>query len=173
MLTLYNTYNWRASLKNAFASSVVCLLLLTQTWKSQTTMFIGGGGGKASVFPFQEDNAITKRLGMSLRAVSQQILSSIVPWNRRSMGGKKLISSDFNDFLGERWILSIAINVYDCALENKQLDDHTSYLNIGVFKRFALQQFYNSTVYEKLNSLTVRLYKILSDSDVKLIQRRT
>lgn len=31
-------------------------------------MFIGGGGGKASVFPFQEDNAITKRLGMSLRA---------------------------------------------------------------------------------------------------------
>ena len=42
-------------------------------------MFIGGGGGKASVFPFQEDNAITKRLGMSLRAVSQQILSSIVP----------------------------------------------------------------------------------------------
>ena len=89
------------------------------------------------------------------------------------MGGKKLIYSDFNDFLGERWILSIVINVYDCAFENKQLDDHTSYLNLGVFKRFALQQFYNSTVYEKLNSLTVRLYRILSVSDVKLIQRRT
>lgn len=103
-------------------------------------MFIGGGGGKASVFPLQEDNAITKRLGMSLRAKClNKFLSSIVPWNRRSMGGKKLIYSDFNDFLGERWILSIAINVYDCAFENKQLEDHMSYLNIGVFKRFPLQ----------------------------------
>lgn len=106
-------------------------------------MFIGDKGGKASFFPLQLDNGhrLKKVRNVNEGKVPQQILSPIVPWNRRFMGGTNLTYNDFNDLLEEGWILSIAINVYDCAFENKRLNGHTSYLNTGVFmiKRFPLQ----------------------------------